>query len=287
MRNEIVVGLDGSRASAGALRWALAEAAVSGDSVVAMNAWTPVVLVSAPRSLVPAVVELPGEAEALVNEQLEAAGRALYPGVAVETVALEQAAVPMLLERARDARMLVVGTGHKSRLGRFMLGSISEVLAHEAACPVVVVPGAARTRAPGSLYTVVAGADGSPNADAALTWAAHESKLHDGVVEVYEIVDAAAGNEALGERVYLRRVTRHLEHVADRVRRDTDAKVMTQALVGKPGPSLCGAATAADLLVVGRRGRGGVAGLVMGSVADHCVRHADVPVAVIPTEATP
>jgi nucleotide-binding universal stress UspA family protein len=286
MRNEIVVGLDGSRASADALRWALAEAEVSGDTIVALHAWMPVVVAGSMRALAPAVVEMPDESSQLLADQLAAAGRSEHPNVKVEAFALEAPAVSTLLERAKDARLLVVGTGQKSRFGRFVLGSTSETCAHEAACPVVVVPVGHHRPGLGILYTIVVGADGSENGDVALRWAAEESQRHGGVVEAYAVAETATGNEALGERMFLRRTARRLEHGVKRLRRTSGARIMTQVFTGKPGPALCAASSAADLLVVGRRSRGALASLVMGSVADHCVRHASVPVAVIPGETS-
>lgn len=281
MRNEIVVGLDGSRASADALRWALAEAEVSGDTVVGLHAWMPVVVAAGIRSVAPAVVEMPDESEQLIADQLAAARRSEHPKVHVEGYGVEASAVASLLERAADARLLVVGTGQKSRLGRFVLGSTSETCAHQSACPVVIVP-AGRRPGVDAMYTVVVGSDGSESGEAALRWAAEESRLRDGVVEAYAVAEPSADNAALGERMFMRRTARRLEHGASRVRKATGAKIMTQVFTGKPGPALCAAAEAADLLVVGRRGRRALASLVMGSVADHCVRHAAVPVAVVP-----
>ncbi|HZQ84962.1 MAG TPA: universal stress protein [Acidimicrobiales bacterium] len=285
MRNEIVVGLDGSRASADALRWALAEAEVSGDKVVALHAWMPLVVASGLRGVMPAVIEMADESQQLLAEQLAAAGCSEHPSVSVETHAVEAAATATLLERAKGARMLVVGTGQKSRFGRLVLGSTSELCAHEAPCPVVVVPAAVHRADVGAMYTVVVGADGTDTGEAALRFAAEEAQLHDGVVEAYAMVEAAPGDQGLGERMLLRRIARRLDHSAKRARRATGARVMAQAFVGKPGSGLCAAAAAADLLVVGRRSRGALGALVMGSVADHCVRHSTVPVAVIPAEA--
>jgi nucleotide-binding universal stress UspA family protein len=50
---------------------------------------------------------------------------------------------------------------------------------------------------------------------------------------------------------------------------------------GSPGPVLCAAATGADQLIVGVRGRSATAGLLLGSVSQHVAAHAPCPVTVV------
>jgi nucleotide-binding universal stress UspA family protein len=54
-----------------------------------------------------------------------------------------------------------------------------------------------------------------------------------------------------------------------------------------PARALLDAAAWARLLVVGRRGRGGFRGMLLGSVSQQCVRHATAPVMVVPPDAGP
>jgi len=61
--------------------------------------------------------------------------------------------------------------------------------------------------------------------------------------------------------------------------------VVTRIAEGPPAQVLLNAATGAELLVVGSRGHGTFAGMLLGSVSQHCVQHAPCPVVVIPDEA--
>jgi len=56
--------------------------------------------------------------------------------------------------------------------------------------------------------------------------------------------------------------------------------IETRVVEGHPAPVLVEASRSADLLVVGSRGRGAFAGMVLGSVSEHCVSHAHCPVVV-------
>ena len=59
------------------------------------------------------------------------------------------------------------------------------------------------------------------------------------------------------------------------------------ALEGEPGQALCTFAADADLLVVGSRGLGGFAGLVLGSVSTKCAHHSHCPVVIVPAAGQP
>ena len=121
----IVVGVDGSDESRRALDWALAWARVYDAPVRVVHAYAP--------------EESPREADLIANAEVK---EARTEGVEVQVEAVPGHAVRVLLEAARDADLLVVGTRGRGRRGfpGLLLGSVSRQLATNPACPVVVVP---------------------------------------------------------------------------------------------------------------------------------------------------
>ena len=137
----IVVGMDGSTSSKEALRWAADEAERRGDVVEAVLAWDnpyrDMWLPSNPAGTDPLAhlrVALDRTVAATVGD---------HPAVKVETAVVEGHAAQVLVDRARGADLLVVGSrGHGGFAGAF-LGSVSINCAAHSPCPVVVVRGTA------------------------------------------------------------------------------------------------------------------------------------------------
>jgi nucleotide-binding universal stress UspA family protein len=139
----IVVGIDGSEASKEALSWALDEARLRGDTVVAIHAWT--ASYAAPPALPGAPLTPVGDgmteairdgAEALLSE---AVAEARADDVTIEQRLVEGPAATALIEAAKGAELLVVGSrGHGGFTG-LLLGSVSDQVANHAPCPVVIV----------------------------------------------------------------------------------------------------------------------------------------------------
>jgi nucleotide-binding universal stress UspA family protein len=135
----IVVGIDGSPGAREALRFALEEARLRGSSVTAVFAWSLPMAVDAPGGLIP---DLIADFQAEAAEELEAvmAEAGDLAGVAVEQVVVEGAAAKRLIEAAKDAELLVVGSRGRGGFAGLMLGSVSQQCAHHAPCPVAIVP---------------------------------------------------------------------------------------------------------------------------------------------------
>ena len=135
-RPRIVAGVDGSAASVRALRWALRQAEATGAVVEAVTAWN----IPTSYGFGPTVLE--GEDLAAVARQTLAAAvddaSAAYPDIVHQLVRRGHPAA-VLIEQAKGADLLVVGShGHGGFIGA-LLGSVSQHSVHHATCPVVVV----------------------------------------------------------------------------------------------------------------------------------------------------
>jgi nucleotide-binding universal stress UspA family protein len=136
----IVVGVDGSEPSGDALEWALAEARLRDDVLRVVCAWDIQPIAYGAMGFIPPVDPASSEraAEEAVAQLLDAHADAAE-GVRVERSIVQGAAADVLVEAAKDADLLVVGSrGHGGAAG-LLLGSVSMRSAHLAPCPVVIL----------------------------------------------------------------------------------------------------------------------------------------------------
>lgn len=137
---------------------------------------------------------------------------------------------------------------------------------------------------------IVVGVDGSEPAERALDWAIEEARLRGArllVVSAWHVPAAVYGPSGFVPPVS-ESIDQTFEEVAAEATEDAAGRgreagvdVETDVREGNPAEILVEAAESADLLVVGSRGRGGVAGLLLGSVSAHCAHHAPCPVVVV------
>lgn len=135
---EVVVGVDGSALSEGALEYAFAYAARRWARVHALHAWHMPALTpyaAAYASLVKDVFEAEREA---VRQALEP-WREKYPAVEVRETTVCGHPVPMIRDAAAAADLVVVGSHGRGPLGSAVLGSVSHGVLRHARCPVAVV----------------------------------------------------------------------------------------------------------------------------------------------------
>jgi len=134
MTYKVVVGVDGSPHGDAALRWALADAEKHGGEVTAMFAW------QVPFSSFPGLYDR----EALEKASMEflidkVSSIAPKPPVPLTPLVAEGDAAQSLITAAKGADLLVLGTRGRSPLAGLLLGSVSQLCAAAAECPVVLI----------------------------------------------------------------------------------------------------------------------------------------------------
>jgi nucleotide-binding universal stress UspA family protein len=276
----IVVGVDGSEQSLAALAWASDEAGLRGTRVIALHAWTlPFTWRGVPGFVLP-----DADADALKEESVrmfnEAVDLVARERAGIERRVVEEVPAPALIAASEQAELLVVGSRGRGGFAGLLLGSVGYACAQRSTCPVAIVR--PPVRAPGR-RPVVVGVDGSSSSRRALGWAAEEARLR-GVqlraIHAAEMpppgwpgLDGLAGVAAENGLAVLNQA------IADEL--GTTAIVAREVARGTPADALLRAAEDAELLVVGSRGRGGFAGLLLGSVSHQCAHHSPCPVVVV------
>jgi len=141
MSGRIVVGVDGSSSSKAALAWAVDQARLTGASVEAVIAWHyPVVVGGIPFAPM-GVVDSPDYAEFAMKVLSDAIAATVDPDEPVKVSLVVRAgnAAQALLEAARGADLLVVGSRGHGGFTEALLGSVSQACVHHARCPVVII----------------------------------------------------------------------------------------------------------------------------------------------------
>jgi nucleotide-binding universal stress UspA family protein len=134
MSKRIVVGVDGSEHGNAALRWAVAEAVTHRTEIVAVFAW------QMPLIGIPGAFDH-NEMERLCRVFVEEAVAAVIavPPVPITKLVAQGDVSESLIEAARGADMLVLGSRGRGGFVGLKLGSVSQECAQWAACPVVIV----------------------------------------------------------------------------------------------------------------------------------------------------
>ncbi|MGV9356257.1 universal stress protein [Streptomyces misionensis] len=134
--------------------------------------------------------------------------------------------------------------------------------------------------------TISVGLDGSPESRAAAEWAAREAELRAGALRIVHVAEAPprliARNPLLDLEGWLHQTDRMAREAAEDIRRrHPGIEVTTEHLTGTVADGLCEAAGAAELLVLGSRGLGGLGGFLAGSVSLAVVARAEHPVVLV------
>ncbi len=143
-KSRIVVGVDGSKSSDSALRWAIRQAGVTGAAVDAVNAWYYPDMAGAGMAA-GGMVPTYDPREIAAKIAADAVSSALDPAseVPVRTRIAQGNAAQVLLDASAGADLLVVGSRGHGGFAEALLGSVSQHCVQHALCPVVVVRGPA------------------------------------------------------------------------------------------------------------------------------------------------
>jgi len=284
-RYGIVVGVDCSAASYVAIGWAVDEAALR---------HIPLTLVHTVKAAEPVYPEMSLSADAAAWQEDEGR-RVLEEAVKIAEDATKTSRkiaiskelrvsppVPTLAEMSGKAEMVVVGYNGRGAVGRVLLGSVSSSVVRSARCPVAVIRAEAPSLSHPEQAPVLVGIDCSPASELALAIAFDEASrrgveltaLHASGVEVLEL-------PGLDWQAVKSEAERSLaEYLAGWQERYPDVKVNRLVVFDHPGRELIEGSKAAQLVVVGSHGRGGVTGMLLGSVSNAVVHSAHAPVIV-------
>lgn len=154
-------------------------------------------------------------------------------------------------------------------------------------------PGQATGESWRTVSRIVVGVDGSEGSRRALAWAIGEATARRARLEAVMVWSyphgSAMGLSSAIDTEKLAEGTRYslAKAVAQVAGPSPTVRIEPVVLEGDPSQVLCRLSGEADLLVIGSRGRGGFAGLLMGSVSTKCAHHSSCPVVIVPEAHRP
>lgn len=293
----VLVGVDGSTASLHALDWAAAYAQRVGWGLHIVCSYSLPSFTAASLDGGYAALDDTAIAEGARAVLAEAEARVSTLGVPVEGTVATGDAAGVLVEMSSEHCLAVVGTRGRGGFTERLLGTVSSALPAHAHCPTVVVPHRAGADDPErrdgdtvhEVRRIVVGVDGSPTSEVALRHAVEQAESWDAELVAVAGVPLGSGAGVLAwlpsqidhEQV-LADIKAGLDVIVDQVEAEhPNIRIKRHVLDGSGAELLTEFSSAADLIVVGSRGRGGFRGLLLGSTSQAVLHHSQCPVLVV------
>jgi nucleotide-binding universal stress UspA family protein len=283
----IVVAVDGSAHSNAAVKWAARESVLRKAPVKLVHAITPGLGTWETSGPNPDMDQWHRDNAKVILADAEAIFKAAHDDSAaidLETALVESSAVPAVIEASAGAQLIVVGSRGLGHVGRLLLGSVSSSLIHHAHCPVAVIPHHEEREAT-DRHPVLLGIDGSVASEAATALAFDEaSRRGVDLVALHAWSDVGIPPLFINDWWYdLQTEARELlaERLAGWQEKYPDVHVDRRIECDVPAHALVAESRVAQLVIVGSRGRGGFAGMLLGSVGAAVAHASDAPVIVV------
>ncbi len=281
---QVVVGVDGSEANLGAVRYAIAEARSTGAGLTLVHVVPDHLPVSplmpvTPGDLTDTGTKILRESEARVHE--------VAPDLAVECWLHHGTRAVELSRAAAEARLLVVGRDDRTLVERLLRGDTATGVAARATTPVVEVPSDWEPAPEGPHGTVVAGVKEPAHAQVLLGDAFGVARAHGATLVVLHAWKLPSGyDDVIEDRVALDDFARSSTEEIESLLRESrtthpEVKVEVRVVHDHAGHALVAASRDADLVVLLRRGRGIPAATHLGGTARAVLRSAECPVRVV------
>lgn len=288
VNGSVVIGVDGSGSSDGALAWAVRHAAQSGRPLLVLYAAGYPGVFSQADDLLAAEHGLMSIGTGIVSVEADRA-RELAPRLLVHTKVTLGDPPHVLAEAAESASLVVVGARGRSPAAALLLGSVSLSLISRVHCPVVVVR-AGTDLAGDGVRAVVVGVDGTRASRTAVEFAFRQASYDGAPLTVAHatwdpLPYSAAIETALTQAEKEVRLEQEELPVAETIaglsEKYPDVQVEQIYRNGDPAKILADLSRDASLVVVGSRGHRAPVTTLIGSVGRRLVEHAQCPVAIV------
>ncbi|RBP61495.1 nucleotide-binding universal stress UspA family protein [Brevibacterium sanguinis] len=315
MSHTIIVGIDGSSNSQGAVQWAIKHAQLSSAEIRLVAAYTvPGVNMSQADIVYP--VDFDSAVKDATRQLAEATAETVREsGVHVSTVIAPGDASGVMVENSKSAELAVIGARGRGGFKGRLLGSVALAMPAHAHCPTVVIPSTwpdrpepehnapidLPVRATGARQTtddegrvhpdfsgeIVAGIDPFETDSPVLREAALQAKLYGqplhlvGITATHILSPEWMPSETHLQKLYDEAAAQRELSVATLADEFPEVEVRWSIFDSPATEVLVAASHSAELLLVGSRGRGGFVATLLGSTSQSVLAHSVCPVRVV------